>query len=111
MSKRLLTLLLTVALTAVIAPAALADCYKCQIVPAPQVRYCTAATNPLIGNTECYSDETGCYLSGPRCSPGSFAATTPLASDFQVASVQRVEEPASATTTPNVAEPVETAAR
>ena len=95
MTKRIA--FLVVVLTVFAAPALMADhCFKCKIVPAPEISYCVLHTNPNFktGWTECYDDELGCYPSGDRCY-GHLAAqlSTPLAAEYAVASVDRLDEP------------------
>jgi hypothetical protein len=96
MTKRIA--LLVVVLTVFAAPAAMADhCFRCKIVPAPEVSYCIYHTNAqFLGWTECYSDETGCFVSGDRCYGHPVQASTPLAADYEVASVERLDEPQTA---------------
>ena len=94
MTKRIA--LLVAVLTVVTAPAAMASyCYRCKIVAAPQVSYCIVHTSTtFLGWTECVSDSTGCFVSGDRCyGQPAQQSSTPLAADFAVASVQRLDEP------------------
>ena len=87
---------LVVVLTVFAAPSLMADhCFRCKIVPAPEVSYCIYHTNPqFLGWTECYSDETGCLVSGDRCYGHAVAQlSTPLAAEYAVASVERLDEP------------------
>lgn len=94
MTKRMLPLVAIAILFFTVAPAAKADhCYKCKIVPAPQVSYCILHTSgPILGWTECYSDEDGCHPSGDRCTAHP-AAMASLAADYSVVSVERLDEP------------------
>jgi hypothetical protein len=46
-------------------------------------------------------DETGCHLTGEECGPGISAPA--LASEYVVASVERVDEPTAAASAPLVA--------
>ena len=95
MTKRIA--LLVVVLTVFSAPALMADhCFRCKIVPEPEIGYCIYHTNPLfLGWTECYEDEFGCYTSGERCY-GHPALSASLAADYTVASVERLDEPQTA---------------
>lgn len=93
MTKRIA--LLVAVLTIVLAPAAMADhCFRCKIVPAGEISYCIYYTNTSFqaGWTECYSDEEGCTVSGSRCFGHPVQASTPLAAEYEVASVQRLDE-------------------
>lgn len=82
-------------------------CFRCKIVPAPDPSYCILHTNPAFqGWTECYDDSTGCLISGDRCWPDPVQASTPLAADYGVASVERLDEtPVQAATAAGVATP------
>ena len=104
MTKRIA--LLVVVLTVFAAPALMADhCFRCKIVPEPEISYCIYYTNPnfQIGWTECYSDENGCYTSGSRCYGHPVTASTALAAEYTVASVERLDEPPAAAANPVVA--------
>lgn len=99
MTKRIsLSLLVVVLLTLFAVPAAMADhCYRCKIVPAPQVSYCITNTSTTFGGfPDCYSDETGCYVSGTQCPPHTASLSTPLATEYRVAAVERLDEPQTA---------------
>jgi hypothetical protein len=51
----------------------------------------------VLGWTECYSDEFGCQISGDRCYGHPIAQlSTPLAAEYAVASVERLDEPQTA---------------
>jgi hypothetical protein len=105
MTKRIA--LLVVVLTVFTAPTLMADhCFRCKIVPAPEVSYCIYHTNTsFLGWTECYSDETGCLVSGPRCYGHPIAQlSTPLAAEYAVASVERLDAPQTAETETVVAD-------
>ncbi len=100
MTKRIA--FLVVVLTVFAAPTLLADhCFRCKIVPEPEVSYCVLYTNPnfQIGWTECFSDETGCFVSGDRCYGHLAQLSTPLAAEYAVASVERLDEPPASTAT------------
>ena len=93
MTKRIA--FLVVVLTVFAAPTLLADhCFRCKIVPEPEVSYCVYYTNPNFqaGWTECSSDETGCYVSGSR-GFGHPVLSSSLAAEYTVASVERLDEP------------------
>jgi hypothetical protein len=83
MNKRVISLLI-LSIVLATAPAAMAQCLKCR----PLTHTCVAAT---IGGFD------SCYFIGPDCIIGDFcgnlAATQPLASEYQVASVERADEP------------------
>lgn len=91
MKKRLLALLvLTIVMT--IAPAAMADhCARCR----PVAQTCAPASN--YGWDSCYRDEVEgiCYVDTP-CGDHVAALSTPLAAEFAVASVERLDEPQTA---------------
>jgi hypothetical protein len=84
MKTRVISLLiLSIVLAA--APAAMAQCLKCR----PINHTCVPTT---IGGFD------SCYWLGPDCILGEFcgnlaAATQPLASEYEVASVERADEP------------------
>jgi hypothetical protein len=97
MTKRIA--LLVVVLTVFAAPSLMADhCFRCKIVAQPGVSYCIYHTNTqFLGWTECYSDEFGCQVSGDRCYGHPLAQlSTPLAAEYAVASVERLDEPQTA---------------
>jgi len=66
------------------------DCNRCVSLPTP---HCAAAIK-VFGMTTCDVDATGCHLSGEECGPGISASA--LASDYVVASVERIDEPKTA---------------
>jgi hypothetical protein len=81
MKKRVISLLI-LSIVLAMAPAAMAQCLKCR----PN-RVCAPTTS---GGFDF------CYYEGPDCILGYFcgvAATQPLASEYQVASVERADEP------------------
>ena len=92
MKKRLLSLLvLAIALT--VTPAAMADhCEGCR----PLTQTCGPRLN--FGWEICYWDVEGCHLELP-CGDHTPSFTGALASEFTVASVERLDEPATAQTT------------
>ncbi|MCU1350034.1 MAG: hypothetical protein JWO56_3064 [Acidobacteria bacterium] len=83
MKKRVIAVLF-LSIVLAIAPGAMAHCLKCR----PQNHTCIPTTT---GGFDL------CYYLGPDCIIGEFCgtpvATQPLASDFQVASVERLDEP------------------
>ena len=89
MLKRTIPLLFAVAVVLVaFAPDALANhCARCRF--SVDMQWCQFGT--AIGSADCYVDEFGvCWESG-QCTHFS-AAVTPLASEFEVASVERIDE-------------------
>jgi hypothetical protein len=104
MTKRIA--FLVVVLTVVTAPTLMADhCYRCLTVPAPEVEYCVTYSQPSYqGWLQCYDDENGCYVSGDRCFNHSAQTSTPLAAEFAVASVERLDEAKTAGTATLVAD-------
>jgi hypothetical protein len=95
MKKRLLTLFAVVAITLTIVPSAMADhCYLC---------YATSSTTGIclegrrIGNTECDDTFGNCVMTGEQCTHGTAVAS--LASEYVVASVERLDEPQKAAET------------
>lgn len=86
--KRLIPLIAIMLLAVTIAPGAMADhCVRCKISMEFE---CNWGTN--FGRTDCFSDGFSCILSGPACNHQ--LAEAPLAADFTVASVERLDEPA-----------------
>ena len=88
MIKRTIPLLFAVAVMIVTAvPARANHCVRCRFFVDYSI--CNWGTN--FGNTDC-DDSTGvCQLIGEACRHTT-AAVTPLSSDFQVASVERIDE-------------------
>ena len=83
MKKRVIFLLiLSIALAT--APAAMAECFKCKVLN----HTCPPTTTG--GFDFCYWMGVDCII-GEYC--GTLAAVQPLASEFQVASVERLDEP------------------
>ena len=89
MTKRVISLLILSILLAT-APAAMAQCFKCKVLN----HTCPPTT---IGGFDF------CYWMGPDCIIGEFcgnvAAMQPLASEYEVASVERADEPQANTNT------------
>ena len=82
MTKRVIFLLiLSIALAT--APAAMAQCFKCKVIN----HTCPPTTTG--GFDLCYWMGVDCII-GEYC--GGLAATPPLASEYQVASVERLDE-------------------
>ena len=83
MTKRVISLLI-LSIVLATAPSAMAQCFKCK----PINRTCPVTTS---GGFDF------CYWSGPDCIIGEFcgnvAATQPLASEYEVASVERADDP------------------
>ena len=88
MKKRLIPLLVLIILVLGIAPAAMANhCERCRIV----ANECAWVAD--YGWAICDYDIAGnCYTQN-RCGPHATAAVQPLASEFLVASVERLDEP------------------
>ena len=96
MTKRIV-LLAAAALIVVFsaAPDAMAHhCFRCKLFQ--QEFDCVAATGTTPGYPNCETDGITCQTSGTRCTPHT-ASIAPLASEYTVASVQRLDEPNSGT--------------
>ena len=92
MTKRI-ALLSVAALIVVLsaAPDAMAShCFRCKLFQ--QSFDCVAATGTTPGYPICETDGITCQTSGTRCAPHT-ASVAPLASEYKVASVQRLDEP------------------
>ena len=89
MIKRTIPLLFAVAVMIVTAvPARANHCVRCQFF----VDYSVCKWGTSFGSTDC-DDSTGvCELIGESCRDFTASAVTPLSSDFQVASVERIDE-------------------
>ena len=86
MKKRLIPLLVFTIVLAV-APAAMANhCERCP----PLLQQCVPTSN--FGWEICFVDETGCHRENP-CGDHFLQPETDLASEFTVASVERIDEP------------------
>jgi hypothetical protein len=86
MKKRLIPLLAVIAIAFAAVPDAQA-CVRCQF----SVDYSTCKWGTLFGSTDC-DDSTGqCVLSGESCRQS--AAAAPLATEYAIASVERIDEP------------------
>ncbi len=96
--KKRIFLLVVVILTLIAVPAAMANhCVRCKPGPTPGQSTCTVATGTLIGGYEgCYVENGACITFGAFCPPHSAALTTPLASEYRVAAVERLDEPQTA---------------
>lgn len=93
MTKRI-ALLTGIALIAVLsaAPDAKANhCFRCKL--AQMSVSCVAATGTTPGYPVCESDGFSCQTSGTRCAAHT-ASVAPLASEYQVASVERLDDAA-----------------
>jgi hypothetical protein len=83
-----LLLFFVVVILLTMAPAAMADtCKRCAGIP---TQSCVNAFH-VDGFTICWVDETGCHLDGAQCAP--MGAETALASEYTVATVERIDEP------------------
>jgi hypothetical protein len=88
MMKRTIPVLFAVAILFVAAVPAQADhCFRCEF----HVDYSICRPNTNFGNTDCDDSSGFCQLNGVQCRHTT-AAVTPLASEFQVASVERIDE-------------------
>lgn len=86
--KRTIPLLLVFAIVFAAAPQAEAThCVRCRFTI--EYSYCFYGAN--VGRTECDDSSGVCVLSGNPCNHLS-AANTPLATEYQVASVERIDE-------------------
>lgn len=88
MMKRTVPLLFAVAVMLVAAvPARANHCVRCEF----HVDYSICKWGTAFGSTDC-DDSTGtCVLTGDACRHQT-AAVTPLSADYQVASVERIDE-------------------
>jgi hypothetical protein len=93
MLKRTIPLLFAVAVALIGAvPAEASHCVRCTFY----VDYSVCRWGTNIGRTDC-DDSTGvCETFGDPCNHLSASALTPLSSEFQVASVERIDEEAPA---------------
>lgn len=87
--KRVASLLVVVSLVLLAAPSAMAACWICRFSYA--TCYPAADTNPAAW-TQCTDGGGECYLDGSPCGV-SERATTPLASEFTIAAVERLDDP------------------
>jgi hypothetical protein len=89
MTKRLIPLL-TLTILLATAPAAMAACFKCGRDPSTCVQVTVGQ-----GWTTCepgLNDEP-CIYGGPACYPGGGFAPEPFDAEFEVAAVERLDEP------------------
>ena len=90
MTKRFIPLLVLTFAVITIAPAALANhCLRCK----PIIEDCGGTTN--LGFEICEWDVGGCFVSNP-CGNHALPELQPLAAEFTVASVERLDEPKTA---------------
>lgn len=94
MMKRMVPLVAIAILLLTVAPAAQAiDCWKCKAFPVAQIKRCVEAFGVRPTFTECYDiGEDDCETAGEECDPETAAIS--LATDYRVASVERLDEPA-----------------
>ena len=94
--KKRIFLMVVVILTILIVPMAMAShCLRCRPGPIVGQSTCTIATGTLLGGyEECTVENGRCQTSGAFCPPHT-AAVTPLAMEYQVAAVERLDEPQS----------------
>jgi hypothetical protein len=91
--KRTASLLIVLSLVVLAAPAAMAECYICRFSYATCRPATATSTNAW---TQCFSEDGICELSGSPCTVSASASASipaPLASDYRVASVERLDEP------------------
>lgn len=94
MKTRNVLLIFAAVLLLLTASAALADpfpCNRCVNVPTP---HCVQAFH-AFGHLECTVDADGCHLSDDECG-GPGLSESALASEYVVASVERIDEPQAA---------------
>lgn len=94
MTKRIV-LLSAAALIVVLsaAPDAMANhCFRCKWVAGAQEFDCVPVFGSTPGRPICETDGITCQTSGNQCAPHT-ASITPLASEYTVASVERLDEP------------------
>jgi hypothetical protein len=99
MTKRF-ALLAVAALIVVLgaAPDAMANhCFRCKWVAFEQEFDCVPVSGSTVGRPICETDGITCQTSGNQCAPHT-AGVTPLASEYTVASVERLDEPSSGAT-------------
>lgn len=97
--KKRVTLLLVLAIAITTAPAALANhCKRCR----PLWEACQSGLTSGFVNCE-WDDSTGTCITSTACSHTTAAQLQPLASEFVVASVERLDEPQPNTTETRVA--------
>ena len=97
MTKRLF-LLAVAALLVVIsaAPDAMANhCFRCKWVAGAQEFDCVPVFGSTPGRPICETDGITCQTSGTQCALHTASTTTPLASEYSVASVKRLDVPGS----------------
>ena len=86
--KKRMTLLLVLAIALATAPAAMANhCKRCR----PLWEACQSGLTSGFVNCE-WSDEIGNCVTSPSCSHLTAAVVAPLASEYAVASVERIDE-------------------
>lgn len=91
--KRTIPLIAIAIFLFTLAPAAQADCWKCRHYPLQGIKRCVPAFGPNFNFTLCWDvGEDDCATGGSPCSPE--LAMTSFATDYRVASVERLEEPA-----------------
>ncbi|HEX6096489.1 MAG TPA: hypothetical protein VF432_09215 [Thermoanaerobaculia bacterium] len=96
MTKRIV-LLSAVALMAVLsaAPDAMANhCFRCKFVAGEQEFDCVPVFGSTPGRPICVTDGITCQTSGNQCTLHT-ASTAPLASEYTVATVERLDDPGS----------------
>jgi hypothetical protein len=97
MTKRI-ALLAGIAMIAIlsVAPDAMAThCFRCRWYFYEQTYDCFPLPGPVLGGRPfCETDGITCQTSGDQCAPHT-ASVAPLASEYTVASVTRLDEPGS----------------
>jgi hypothetical protein len=96
--KRSVVLVVGIMLLVGMAPAAFADhCQRCRAFPLQGTVACVAAINFFPGYPECWEiSDTQCEFAGEQCVAHGGGGLLPLATEFTVASVERLDEPATA---------------
>jgi hypothetical protein len=92
MKTRNILLLFAAVILLTTSSAVMAQPFSCNRCTPLAPSHCARAFK-VDGFTTCVVDETGCYLSGDQCAPIS---APPLASEYVVATVERVDEPKTA---------------
>lgn len=96
MTKRI-ALVVGVALILSAAPDAFAGhCWRCRYFPTIGEAACVTVNSTTFGGWTSCDDGAGCVVSGEECAPHTAAFTPPLASEYTVVAVERLDEPRSA---------------
>jgi hypothetical protein len=99
MTRRTIPLLLVLAILFTIAPVAMADhCYRCRSRPFQQGEPANCQISPNHGFVTCTVNVANDTCTLTTACGDHASLVTPLASEFQVASVERLDEPQTAAT-------------